>query len=73
MVKDLRKKYLTFNENTSIKTIFRPYMETAPRYVVQFSVSGFKANYSNVTSAQLPTGNDTTLETLQTSPDLVHT
>ena len=69
MVKDLRKKYLTFNENTLIKTIFRPYMETAPRYVVQFSVSG----YSNVTSAQLPTGNDTTLETLQTSPDLVHT
>ena len=73
MVKDLRKKYLTFNENTLIKTIFRPYMETAPRYVVQFSVSRFKAHYSNVTSAQLPTGNDTTLETLQTSPDLVHT
>lgn len=71
MVKDLWKKYLTFNENTLIN--FRPYMETAPRYVVQFSVSGFKANYSNVTSAQLPTGNDTTLETLQTSPDLVHT
>ena len=73
MVKDLWKKYLTFNENTLIKTIFRPYMETEPRHEVQFSVSGFKANFYNVTSAQLPTGNDTTLETLQTSPDLVHT
>ena len=46
MVKDLRKKYLTFNENTLIKTIFRPYMETAPRYVVPvFGLEGSKRNH----------------------------